>query len=81
MASQRIATGESSTTFVTSVRPFTRVKFSMALEIVQSPEPRLTGLANVWFLLAVRQQVTLQVVVARKVCRAVWTLVSLIGSW
>lgn len=61
------------------MRSLASMELGVALEVVQPPEARLACLADVWLLLAVSQQVTLQIVMARKIRGAVWTLVPLVG--
>jgi len=64
---QRIPPCESPTTLVAGVRPFARVQLRVTLQVVQTPEARLTRLAHIWLFLAVRQQVALEIVMASEI--------------
>lgn len=77
---KRIPTGEATPTLIASMRPLPGVELGMPLQIMQSSESGLARLADIWLLLTVRQQVTLQIVVSRKVRGAIRAFVSLIGS-
>jgi hypothetical protein len=78
MSRKRIATSELAVTLGTYMRTFTGVQFSMTLEIVKSAEAHITGLADVWLLLTVRQQVTLEIMMTREFCLTVGTFVFLL---
>jgi len=52
---QGVTSGKAPPALVTDVGPFTSVELCVALQIVQSAKARLTRLADVWLLLAVRQ--------------------------
>lgn len=56
---------------------FTGVKFRVAFQIVQTTETRLAGRTFVGLLLAVCEEMTLEVVVSREISRAIRTLVAL----
>jgi hypothetical protein len=77
VTSKRIATSEFSVTLGTNVRLLTSVQFTVTLEVVQTAETHLAFRAYVWFLLAMRQQMALEVVMACKLSIAVGTFVLL----
>jgi len=56
------------------------MELSVSLQIVESPEARLAGLADVRFLLAVCEQMALEVMMPSEFSRAVRATVFL-GSW
>lgn len=76
MSCQSIASGKAAATFWTGMRPLARVKFGVALQVVQSSEARLTVLTDIRFLLAMGEKMALEIVVARKISRTIRTLVS-----
>jgi hypothetical protein len=53
------------------------MQFAVALEVVQPAESHLARLADEWFLVAVRKQMALQVVVSSELGLAVRALVFL----
>jgi hypothetical protein len=77
VTSKRIATSEFSVTLGTNVRLLTSVQFTVTLEVVQTAETHLAFRAYVWFLLTMRQQMALEVVMACKLSIAVGTFVLL----
>lgn len=81
MSCQCVATCKATTALFACMRPLTSVKLGVAFEVVQTAETCLAGLTNVWLLLAVGEKVTFEVVMAREVSGAVWTLVSFVGCW
>jgi hypothetical protein len=76
---ERVPTREAPAALVARMWPLSGVQFGVALQIVQSPEARLAGLTHIRLLLTVSQQMALEVMVSRKVRRAVRALVSLVG--
>jgi hypothetical protein len=52
---------------------FTGMKFGVALEIVQSTKPHLACLADIWLLLAMRQEMAFEIMMAREFSLAIRT--------
>ena len=75
VAGQRIPTRKLAIAFRTYMRLLARVKLPVSLQVMQTPKSQVTSLAQVGFLLTVSQQVTLQIVVARKLGVAIRSLV------
>lgn len=75
--SQSVATCEFPATFRACMGFFACMEFGVPLQIVQSSETERTSLTHVRLLLTVREKVAFQVVVPRKIGRAVRTFVTL----
>jgi hypothetical protein len=80
VARKRIPSSKTAPTFWTNMWPLSRMKLSVSLQIVESPEARLAGLADVRFFLAVCEQMALEVMMPSKFGRAVRATVFLC-SW
>ena len=76
---ERIPAGEATPAFGTDMRPFAGVQLGVPFQIMQAPETRLTGLANIRLLLTVGEQMAFEVMMPGKLGRTVWTLM-LLGS-
>jgi len=74
---QGIATGESAAALGTCVWAFSGVKFRVAFQVMQTAETCLAGGARVGLLLAVGEEMALEIVMAREVGGAVRAFVSL----
>jgi hypothetical protein len=74
---ESITTSESAATLEAGVWPFASVQFRVAFQIVQTAEPGLARGTFVRLFLAVGQKMALEIVVPRKVSRAIRALVSL----
>jgi hypothetical protein len=77
MTSERIASREASAALGTDMGSFSRVEFRMPFEVMEPSESRLTGLTHVRLLLAVGEEVTLEVMMSREFGGAVRTAVLL----
>jgi hypothetical protein len=80
VSGQCVAASESAPTFRAGVWTFSGMKFCVAFQVVETAETRLARGALVGFLLAVREEMTLEVVMAREIGGAVGTLVALRGG-
>lgn len=79
MASESITSGEFAITLGTDVRLLAGVQFTVALQVMKAAEAHLAFCANVGFLLAMRQQMALKIVMTRELSIAVGTFM-LFGS-
>lgn len=70
---ERIPSGEATATFRTYMRPLAGMQLGVPFQIMQSPEARLTGLADIRLLLAVGEQMTFEVMMPGKLGRTVRT--------
>jgi hypothetical protein len=71
VSSKRITPGKTASTFGTDMRSLARVQFGVALQVVESSEARLAGLAHKRLFLAVGEQMALEIMLAREFCRAI----------
>lgn len=75
VSGKSISTGELAITLWTDVWTLTSVEFGVTLQIVKSTKSHITRVAYERLLLTVCQQVTLEVVLARKLCITMRTLI------
>lgn len=67
VSGQCVSTSKSTSALGAGMRAFSRVKFCVAFQIVQTPETSLAGRTFIWLFLTVRQEMTFQVMVSREV--------------
>ena len=77
VARECIPACEPTPTFRTDMRPLSGMKLGVPFQIVKSPEARLAGLADIRLFLAVSEQMTLQIMMPRKLGSTVRTTVFL----
>lgn len=75
MTGKRVTPGEFATTLRTLMIFLARVQLAMALKIVKPSKPKLALLTQIWLLLAMGEEMALQVMVSSELCIAIRTLV------
>lgn len=55
--------------------PFASVQFGMSFQVMEAAKPRIAGLAHIWLLVTVSEEMALEIVVSGEFRRAVGTSV------
>jgi hypothetical protein len=80
VSSQGISPSEFATTFGADMWPFARVKFSVALQVMQPTEAGLACLTHVRLFVTVGEEVAFEIVVSRELGSAIWATMLLVGG-